>query len=224
MGFLENVHFFNGWKLDGNFYQVIGANQDWEIDEKTHDNIFENKAWEKRAEIMSEMIPSDVQSLMDLGCGDCKLKKYLSPNIKYIGVDYCYRNENTIMCDLNKENLPCQSVSMHYMAGSLPHIKNKEKLFYEMRNAKYILLSAYPTDQLIRLDVHAFELPSFYFPNYLNDDMINQLYEEGFGLVKCKYDYKIMNAHFFLFQKISKTKLKRWKVWTLILHVLRCIH
>lgn len=44
MSFIENVHFFNGWKLDGNFYHVIGANQDWKLDEENTDNIFENNS------------------------------------------------------------------------------------------------------------------------------------------------------------------------------------
>lgn len=147
------------------------------------------------------MIPDDVQSIMDIGCGDCKLKKYLPENIKYIGVDYCKREDNTIVCDLNIDKLPQQFVDMYYLAGVLPYVSDKEQLFSLMGNAKYIILSAYPTDQFIKLDGHAFELSSFYFQNYSNDDMVNQLYKEGFVLVTCKYDYKGMNAHFFLFQK-----------------------
>lgn len=203
MGFIENIHFFNGWKLDGNFYKIIDANQEWKADEKNTDNIFENKAWEKRAEIMASMIPGDVRSVMDLGCGDCKLKKYLSKGIKYIGLDYCQRSEDTIVCDMNKEQLPMIDVDMYYLAGVLPYINDKEALFKQMKNGKYILLSAYPMEQFIRLDGHVANVPSFFFQNYSNDDMVNYLYKEGFVLVQCMYDYKIMNAHFYLFQKLS---------------------
>lgn len=132
MGFKENEHFFNGWKLDGNFYKVIEANQDWKLDERNQDNIFENMAWEKRSETMAGMIPEDVHTLMDLGCGDCKLKKYLSKKIKYIGLDYCKRNEDTIICDMNKDKLPVMDVDMYYLAGVLPYIDDKEALLNQM--------------------------------------------------------------------------------------------
>ena len=48
-------------------------------------------AWEKRAEFMAAMIPSDVKSIMDIGCGDKKLKKYLTQDIKYYGLDFVSR-------------------------------------------------------------------------------------------------------------------------------------
>lgn len=203
MGFIENVHFFNGWKLDGNFYDVVGANRDWELDEKNDNHIFQSAAWEKRAEMMAEMIPDDVQTLMDLGCGDCKLRKYISKEIRYIGVDYCKREDDTIICDLNKEKLPKMNVDMYYLAGILTYIDDKEALLSQMKNAKYILMNAYQAEQFIRLDGCTFDVPAFYFQNYSNDDIINYLYKEGFVLVNCKYDYKIMNVHFYLFQKLS---------------------
>ena len=58
-------------------------------------------------------------------------------------------------------------------------------------------------EQFIRLDGHFIDGPSFSFQNYSNDDMINYLYNMGFVLVNCKYDYKVMNVHFYLFQKLS---------------------
>lgn len=58
-------------------------------------------------------------------------------------------------------------------------------------------------EQFIRLDGHFIGGPSFSFQNYSNDDMINYLYNMGFVLVNCKYDYKVMNVHFYLFQKLS---------------------
>lgn len=208
MGFVENIHFFNGWKLDNNFYSVIEANQDWIMDENQNPNIFENAAWERRAKMMAAMIPDDVRTIMDLGCGDCKLKKYLSAAIKYIGLDYCKRDKDTIICDMNRDKLPAINVDMYYLGGVLPYITDKEKLFRQMKEAKYILLSAYPMEQFIRLDGFVFEVPSFSFQNYSNDDMINYLYKTGFVLVNCKYDYKVMNAHFYLFQRINTINKK----------------
>ena len=43
------------------------------------------------AEFMASMIPSNVKSIMDIGCGDKKLKKYLNQDIKYYGLDFVSR-------------------------------------------------------------------------------------------------------------------------------------
>lgn len=88
MGFIENEHFFNGWKLHINYYKKIDELISWEDDEKSKQDVFCNTAWEKRAEFMASMIPSDVKSIMDIGCGDKKLKKYLNQDIKYYGLDF----------------------------------------------------------------------------------------------------------------------------------------
>ncbi len=138
-----------------------------------------------------------------MSIGYFKLKKYLSKKIKYIELDYCKRNEDTIICDMNKDKLPVMDVDMYYLAGVLPYIDDKEALLNQMGGGKYILLSAYPMEQFIRLDGHFIDGPSFSFQNYSNDDMINYLYNMGFVLVNCKYDYKVMNVHFYLFQKLS---------------------
>ncbi len=47
MGFVENVHFFNGWKLDGNFYDVTDANRDWELEEKMRIIFFKMRRGKK---------------------------------------------------------------------------------------------------------------------------------------------------------------------------------
>ncbi len=206
MGFIENVHFFNGWKLDENFYNVIDANEDWKLIEKNGDsNIFQNSVWEKRAEMMSGMIPDDVCSIMDLGCGDGKLKKYLSDKIKYIGVDYCYRDENTIVCDMNKEELPDISVDMYYLAGIVMYIDDIKHLFHQMKRAKYILLSTISIENHLTLNGRIFREESgvYSFRNTIIDDMVNQLYSEGFVLINCKYIYKVLNMHILLFQNIK---------------------
>lgn len=203
IGLKENVHYFNGWKLDGNFYDVAGDNQDWMLDESMNPGVFSNDIWEKRAEIMSSMIPDDVGSIMDIGCGDCKLKKYLPKKIQYYGLDYCAREGGAFVCNFNEESLPQVKVDMYYLAGVLPYAKDIPGLLHQMERARYILMSVYALDPFIRLDGYETDVPHFVFQNFSIDEIVNCLYGLGFALAKCKYDYKIMDVHFLLFKKMG---------------------
>lgn len=203
MGFVENVHFFNGWKLHKNFYKNIEAFNTWQDDELQHDEVFANQAWEERAAFMAAMIPDDVHSLMDIGCGDQKLRKYIRDDVKYYGLDYTDRGRDSIVCDLNKEHLPKIEVDLYYLAGVFCYIHSQEKFLREMSGAKYVLISLRPTDQYIRLDGHLSNM-AFEAPQYMsNDEVITCMYEEGFVLINAKYDYFFQNCHFYLFKKIK---------------------
>lgn len=55
-----------------------------------------------RTKHLSSLIDPQAKSVMDLGCGEMKLREYLAPEIKYIPVDYVKRSEETLVCDFNK--------------------------------------------------------------------------------------------------------------------------
>lgn len=109
MGFIENEHFFNGWKLHINYYKKIDELISWEDDEKSKQDVFCNTAWEKRAEFMASMIPSNVKSIMDIGCGDKKLKKYLNQDIKYYGLDFVSRGGDNCLQHKQRSFSRCSS-------------------------------------------------------------------------------------------------------------------
>lgn len=202
MGFVEHKHFFNGWKLHSNFYDQINDMNPWKVDESLYSNVFQNDAWEKRAQFMAGMIPNDVESVLDIGCGDQKLRKYLDNNIQYYGLDYMDRGNNTIVCDLNIDPFPEIKVDMYYLAGVFAYIENPQKLIRNMSSAKYILVSLRPTDQFIRLDGHLYNLQFEVYQKMSNDEVINYMFNEGFALVNAQYDYFFQNCHFYLFKKM----------------------
>ena len=67
---------------------------------------FDYSEFSARAEKMASMIPDDVTSIMDMGCGDEVLRRYLDPRIRYYGLDIVRRNADTIVCDANADPLP----------------------------------------------------------------------------------------------------------------------
>ena len=76
--------------------------------ERENDSALSNMrtGWEKRAQAMVKLIPKNVGSILDIGCGECLLKKYLPREIKYYGLDYRKRNDETIVCNINEEKIP----------------------------------------------------------------------------------------------------------------------
>ena len=186
LGFAENIDFYNGWYLSPPYYRDEYNASNWIDYENQFEVDFVNESgWEKRTEFMSRLIPSDVKSVMDIGCGNQRLKKYLVDGVSYYGVDYVQRAEDVLLCDLNKDSLPEINVDMYYMAGVLQYIDEIDRLFHQMRCAKYILFSFNDLVLFERLDAHYYKtcrLAAF-APNnkFLKiSDVIDSLAWEGF--------------------------------------------
>ena len=138
-GLAENRHFFDGWHLDIGFYRMIGDGfTTWTQYEKSIGG-FDYSEFSARAGKMASMIPDDVTSVMDMGCGDEVLRRYLDPRIRYYGLDIVRRNADTIVCDANVDPIPDLPVDAYFMAGFLLYINDVEKLISQMRRAKYLI-------------------------------------------------------------------------------------
>ncbi|MCR4647283.1 MAG: hypothetical protein K5695_18065, partial [Oscillospiraceae bacterium] len=158
-----------------------------------------------RASLMAKMIPADVRSLMDIGCGVCDLKKYIPAEIRYYGLDVCKRDEETLVCDLNCEPLPDVPVDLYYMAGLIYYINEPEKLLSQMQNAKYILFDYGGIERYLRLDgvpgdplIHARN-------NFVSPETLFQaLRKNGFILENVHWDWQnyTIGWHMYLFKKI----------------------
>ena len=206
MGFTEGIHFFNGWRLDYSFYKIYYDDNSWGKYENEQDGAIEQEAFDQRAKMMSQLIPGDVNSIMDLGCGAEFLKKYINPEIQYYGLDYCKRSSTTIVCDLNKEQLPDIYVDMYYMAGLIYYIDDIERLIAQMKNAKYILFDYGGTERYLRLD----GVPEDPLVNARNnfveiDKLFVILRKNGFMFENGNWDWKNgkIGWHMYLFKKIQ---------------------
>lgn len=113
MGFMEGKHFF-GWP---GFTQVY-----WQ------ETGYLKPYYELRVKFMSDLISKESKSVMDLGCGNMYLKKYLTEGVKYIPCDYVKWDEETVVCDLNSSKFPDVFADTVFMSGILEHIENYENL------------------------------------------------------------------------------------------------
>lgn len=211
-GLIENVNFFNGWKLDSNFYHEVYADKNWQEFEQSDAYALKRQrlGWKDRARSMSLLIPEDVKVLMDIGCGEELLKEFLRKDIKYYGLDYCKRNEETLVCDINKEKLPDINVDLYYLAGSVEYVTDIPNFIKQLSNAKYVVASKTRNERFIRLDDKVLDsgYMNFGISSYYCSDLITDMFEIGFVCRKMQWNYRQRDEYYFLFENYA---LKRNK-------------
>lgn len=203
MGFVENLHFFNGWKLNLRFYKQIASDSSWMSYEEKNDESISDCSFEQRTKLMLKMIPGDVHSVMDLGCGVSFLKTVLPSSIQYYGLDICERKHTSFVCDLNREFLPGVYVDMYYMAGLVYYIIDIDRLFSQMTKAKYILFDYGGTERYLRLDgVPGDPLIGARNNFYSLEELFNILHRHGFVLENAFWDTEKgkIGWHIYLFK------------------------
>lgn len=203
-GLIENIHFFNGWKLDSNFYHEVYADKSWQEFEKSDTNALkrQRQGWKDRGRAMSQLIPEDVKTLMDIGCGEELLKEFLCKDINYYGLDYCERNKETIICDINKEKLPDIKVDLYYMAGIIDYVTDIPNFIKQLSRAKYVVMSKTRNERFIRLDDKVMDsgYMNYGISSYYCSNLITDMFEIGFVCRKMQWNYKQRDEHYFLFE------------------------
>lgn len=203
-GLIENIHFFNGWKLDSNFYHEVYADKGWQEFEQSDTNALkrQRQGWKDRARTMSLLIPDDVKTLMDIGCGEELLKEFLCKDIKYYGLDYCERNKETIICDINKEKLPDIKVDLYYMTGIIDYVTDIPNFIKQLSRAKYVVMSKTRNERFIRLDDKVMDsgYMDYGTNSYYCSNLITDMFENGFACRKMQWNYKQRDEYYFLFE------------------------
>lgn len=206
-GLIENIHFFNGWKLDSNFYHEVYADKGWQEFEQSDTNALkrQRQGWKDRARAMSQLIPEDVKVLMDIGCGEELLKEFLCKDIKYYGLDYCERNKETIICDINKEKLPDIKVDLYYMAGIIDYVIDIPNFIKQLSRAKYVVMSKTRNERFIRLDDKVMDsgYMNYGISSYYCSNLITDMFEIGFVCRKMQWNYKQRDGYYFLFENYA---------------------
>ena len=206
-GLIENIHFFNGWKLDSNFYHEVYADKGWQEFEQSDTNALkrQRQGWKDRARAMSQLIPEDVKVLMDIGCGEELLKEFLCKDIKYYGLDYCERNKETIICDINKEKLPDIKVDLYYMAGIIDYVIDIPNFIKQLSRAKYVVMSKTRNERFIRLEDKVMDsgYMNYGISSYYCSNLITDMFEIGFVCRKMQWNYKQRDEYYFLFENYA---------------------
>ena len=136
-------------------------------------------AWEKRAVMAADFVPAG-SAVLDLGCGTMALERLLPAGSRYIPCDVVERDERTILCDFNKNELPgsCGATIVSVL-GVLEYIYDVPAFLRKLKACNLpVVLSYNPTDFTADLD-----RPSLGWVNHLSfEELISALYQAGFAV------------------------------------------
>lgn len=104
--------------------------------------------FEDRIVKMLKMIDlSKINSVMDIGCGECKLKKYLHDNIKYLPIDQYKTTANVILKNFNQGEFLQEKVDLAFVSGLFEYIFDIKWIINQItNNSNYVLASYHFTD------------------------------------------------------------------------------
>ena len=143
-----------------------------------------------------------ISDVLDIGCGMMFAKGYLkSKGIhNYSGLDYKKRDDNTIVCDLNKKEFYDHEYDLFLIAGCLEYVENPEWFFEQLKKCRKKILISYCT---IELNSNLEQRRANAWKNDLcENDIVCGICKVGFKLSKkCIYREKTV---FFEFVKENK--------------------
>lgn len=134
--------------------------------------------WAERSKKMSYWIKKDCRTLLDLGCGEMHIKKFLKSDIKYYGCDYKKRDVDTIICDLSQNEFPQMNVDCIFIAGVLEYLVNWNDILREASCHTNQILMCYSTLEA------APERDSIWVNAISSDEIINLMAQCGFILIQ----------------------------------------
>lgn len=141
-------------------------------------------SWEGRSQLMAEWIPENT-SVMEFGCGNMHLQKYLPKNCKYTPSDIVKRDQNTIVIDLNKHPLP--NISAHdifFFSGVLEYVYDVENLIKILsKKCRWLILSYTPCQSKSRNEV-MWRRSEGWVNDYSLAEFMELLSQNGFHLIK----------------------------------------
>ncbi len=76
-------------------------------------------SWKERIVLMAQHIAPQDGAVLDIGCGPMWLRGFLPAGVKYIGLDYRSRGDDSLVCDLNAERLPKTEAKVSVISGCL---------------------------------------------------------------------------------------------------------
>jgi len=184
MGFIENYHFVNPFKMPVEFYN---SRRDYEFTWKINSEI-QPYDWFDRTKTMSTLIPEKCKSILDVGCGKKRLKMLLSPDVQYYSMDREKAMNPDYIYDWNEDDFPnIKNVDYAFASGALEYIDDLENFIFKISPYidKGFICSYNPHEFFVNLT--RFRNP-LWRNCYRVAELIIIFQKNGFNLYECVYD------------------------------------
>lgn len=164
------------------FYKVVGKSDvsRW----KLQTNLYAD--WEDRTAVMSQWIPEN-SSIMEFGCGNMALKKYLPSSCQYFPSDLVSRDSDTFLVDLN-QSLPLALPKQHvyFFSGVLEYIYDLERLIQASAKSCQSMILSYAPYTGNEADSILERRAEGWVNDYSREEIISLVNKYGFSLIEQK--------------------------------------
>jgi hypothetical protein len=102
-------------------------------------------AWDGRAQLAAQFVPAGSR-VLDLGCGQMALKRFLPLGCGYCGCDLVARDATTVVCDFNAGQFPTEAAraaDLITMLGVLEYITDVGAFFTQLRASNRDVVMSY---------------------------------------------------------------------------------
>ncbi len=137
----------------------------------------DNELFRKRMLVLMKFISPEDKSIIDFGAGAEYLRKLISKDVLYYPVDYVKRSENTIVCDLNKNQFPEITADVAFMAGFLEYMNDVKDVIKKTARCVHKIILSYKGSE---------KFPSSLFSS---DEVISILNSNGFVMTRRSSEY-----------------------------------
>ena len=137
-----------------------------------------DESWKNRIARMVSLLPLITKSIVDLGCGKMWLKEFLHSDITYYGVDYTKREDETIICDLNRQEFPKIYADCYFLSGIVEYINNVNWLCNNLSRYTNVVILSYCSKDSVK-----YRQPAW-VNHFSRIDLLNKFEETGFKMEK----------------------------------------
>ena len=101
-------------------------------------------SWEPRSRFAASLIPRR-STVLDIGCGKMMVEKHLHPTCTYIPADVAQRDPRTLLCDINKGEIPNQvdDVDIVLMLGVIEYVFDLPALLARLAKGRGRIMVTY---------------------------------------------------------------------------------
>jgi len=149
-----------------------------------YENLYEN--WEERTEFMAHWIPTET-SVLEFGCGNMALKKYLPDGCQYKPSDIVRRDQETLVIDLNQNSpLSLPQHDVFFLSGVLEYVYDVEQFVKLSSQVCNLLIASYVACETKTVSTLAYRRSNGWVNDYSKVEFLNLLQNNGFKLLEEK--------------------------------------
>jgi hypothetical protein len=148
------------------------------------ENLYAN--WEERTKLMAQWIP-DESSVIEFGCGNMLLKKYMPQKAQYTPSDLVRRDKDTVVLDLNQKSpLELLRHNVFFFSGVLEYVYDVERLIQVSSQVCDLFIFSYVTCEIKTVSVLAQRRSEGWVNDYSKEEILILLQDKGFKLIEEK--------------------------------------